>query len=76
MRAVHLAPLHRVWDAASLAPVQALTNGSGWVSDCAYLECPAYKRLVVAAHDRTVGAGRVQVLCSFEMLKQPAQLCG
>ncbi|KAL4420053.1 hypothetical protein ABPG77_007492 [Micractinium sp. CCAP 211/92] len=44
----------RVWDAASLAPVQALTNGSGWVSDCAYLECPAYKRLVVAAHDRTL----------------------
>ncbi|KAL4440619.1 hypothetical protein ABPG75_003620 [Micractinium tetrahymenae] len=42
----------RVWNAETLAPVQALANGSGWVTDCAFLECPAYKRLVVAAQDR------------------------
>lgn len=45
----------RVWNAETLAPAQALANGSGWVTDCAYLECPAYKRLVIAAQDRTVG---------------------
>ena len=48
----------RVWGAVDLAPLQTLNNGTGWVTDFAYLEGPPYNKLVVAAQDRTVG-GRV-----------------
>ncbi len=46
----------RVWNAQDLAPLQTISNGSGWVTDCLYVQCPAYKKLVVAAQDRTVGS--------------------
>ena len=47
----------RVWGAVDLAPLQTLNNGTGWVTDFAYLEGPPYNKLVVAAQDRTVGGG-------------------
>lgn len=48
-------PLHcRLWSAADLAPLQTLPGSGGWVSDVAYVQGPTWRKLVVAAHDRTV----------------------
>lgn len=58
----------RVWAGADLAPMQSLTNGAGWVTDCAFVECPAWRKLVVGAQDRTVRARRLApagVVCSW-----------
>ena len=44
-----------MWAAGDLSPLQTITNGGGWVTDCAYVEGPIWKKLVVAAQDRTVG---------------------
>lgn len=50
-------PPHRVWAGGDLAPRQTLANGPGWVTDCLFVDSPAWRKLVVAAQDRTVGAG-------------------
>ena len=47
--------LCRVWAAGDLAPRQTLANGPGWVTDCLFVDSPAWRKLVVAAQDRTVG---------------------
>jgi hypothetical protein len=57
----------RVWGAADLAPLQTLNNGTGWVTDFAYLEGAPYNKLVVAAQDRTMG-GRVGLRAGWDGL--------
>lgn len=49
-------PTGRVWSGGSLAPLQCISNGPGWVSDCVVVEGAAIRKLAVAAQDRTVGA--------------------
>lgn len=63
LRQAHLAmeyalppPPCRVWGGSDLAPRQTLSNGPGWVTDCLLVDSPAWRKLVVAAQDRTVGA--------------------
>ncbi|PRW05751.1 WD repeat-containing on Y chromosome-like [Chlorella sorokiniana] len=44
----------RVWAGGDLAPRQTLANGPGWVTDCLLVDSPAWRKLVVAAQDRTI----------------------
>lgn len=49
--------LCRVWGIKDIAPLQSLSNSSGWITALHWLEGSLYIKLTVASMDRMVGAG-------------------